>query len=308
MALKDMMEEFNLSGGKMNLDCSDIKAVQMELTSTSDWADIYDDKPIKMSLYKDSIYYKGVPNIPVARHSYNTGETIRMIAPDSGIFLLPSISSAFKWCDENDIDIISVSLSGTFALDSEELKFEDKIFNLISSGNFGVDKMTDTAKKKHWTSIGAVHLYNGNITVPYYSSTGEELDFVSFSHIKLSDGNYHIGTSFSCPFAAGLMIQFYQLHYNYFGYKPTPKKAYEFLLRNAKDLREIGHDNYTGNGLVYLPIKFDNFAYGEMAEWDNYVIKTYPEGINKSKTMNKDILIEQLKLYMKNNNIKQVRI
>lgn len=309
--IENMRAELVRSGYKFDLDCSDVKIAQMELTCTEDWADVYDDRPIRMSLYKDSYYYKGIENIPVERHSYNTGDVSKILCPNAKSYLLPSISAGFKWASDNDIDIISVSLSGTYAIDTDELKFEDKIFNLISSGNFGVDKMSKTAKKKHWTSIGAVHLINGNITVPHYSSTGEELDFTSFSHLKLSDGKYHIGTSFSAPLAKVLLTQFYQLHYNYFGYKPTPKKANEFLMRNAIDLREEGHDNYTGHGLIYLPNEFDNFAYGEMADWDNYVIKVYPKGIKyyvDNGRINLDILKSQISLYMKNNNIKQVRL
>lgn len=122
--------------------------MQMELTRTEDWKDIYDDVPIFMSYYKDTPEGKeNSDNTSVGRHSYHTGSVIRTLCPDAKIYLAPSTSYAFKWASDNGIDIISVSLSGVYALSSGILPFEEKILNLISAGNYGEDSMTATAKK-----------------------------------------------------------------------------------------------------------------------------------------------------------------
>jgi len=283
-----------------NIGCKDLRIVQMEVSKTENWNEIYDDKPLWMAKSYST-------NKDIKTHSYDTGKVIRSICPNAKIFLLPSTKEGFEWCGENNIDVISVSLSGTFSDDLTELKLEDKIFNLISSGNYGLESLLEEKRKKHWTSIGAVHLINNKIVRPSYSSTGKELDFVSFSNLDLhDDSNFSQGTSFSCPFAAGLIGQYIQIHFDYFGYKPTPKKINQFLLNNTIDLEKIGFDNETGNGLITLPKEYKPFAHGLMKEWDEYVIKYIPEGFSKFEH-NDEVLKRQLDKFMLDNNIRQLR-
>lgn len=250
-----------------NIKYTDIKIALIENNSCQKSKLVFDELPLPM--------FEGS-----SEHSYDTGWVVRQLCPDAKIYLLPRGNDSLRWCLENGIDILSVSLTGLSTTDVEEIKLSKVIFNLIGSGNdgkYGGDTTSLESRGDHWTSIGAAHLFRDKTYLASYSSKGESLDFLGLSGV--SNGHKMLqGTSFSTPFVAGLLGQYIQAHYNMFGYKPTPTMIHDFMLENAIDLDEEQPEFNIGNGLFILPKEWN---WKPKNAWDRYVLKFYMNGVSK---------------------------
>lgn len=131
------------------------------------------------------------------------------------------------------------------------LWFND-VFLCCAVGNYGEDTSTNLSKDGWWTSVGACDLTNGEPKKMYYSSIGEQLDFMSFTNMTTDIGKF-TGTSCATPvFAAmcGLVQSFF--------IKKTDRKLnnlqlLKFIKDHTIDLEDDGRDNRTGYGIFVLP-------------------------------------------------------
>ena len=248
-------------------DCRDLRIAQIELKTTSGWRTVYDDMPLQMDI--DDTFE--------ARHSIKTGTVWRVGCPKAKIFVLYPTQKSFEWIRDNDIDIVSVSLSGCPVRDDLEILINAKTFLLIAPGNEGV--MSWESKKKHWTSIGAYHLDGG---LQEYSARGLELDFVCLSNLIIN-GSKTKGTSISTPFCGVLLAQYIQLHKDFFGYKPSVAKIHQFMLDNTT---VVGTREESGNGLFLLPkaIKFTTDPKNKgRKRIERFVLTFYKNGLSEKR-------------------------
>lgn len=202
-------------------------------------------------------------------------ELIKQVVPEAKIKLK---------CDYNkddDFDVYTTSLF--FASDktkekrSQQLIDKNKIL-ICAAGNEGSETQTPLSRLEQWLSVGAVHLVDGKIEIPQYSSSFDGLDFMSFSNLNVpSKVNKIKGTSFSAPIFASMcaLVQCYFLEKT--KKKLTYNQMLQFLKVNCIDLNEKGYDNRSGYGLFVLPepneIKVDKYIGGtimfnDYREWE----------------------------------------
>lgn len=200
-------------------------------------------------------------------HSSLTFQTIEGVAPESTIFRrgLAFVSDANsvsrhelsngdgtyvdieEFIKTNKIKLLSFSMQGTqepsqcvkdYWMDLQK-KYGIIIFN--SAGNDATHTGTpfsfETAMQ-----IGAVNLARGVVSIANYSSIGEEVDFVQFTL-----GNS--GTSFSCPYQAGMTAMILDRYGLDMGFQ----EMYKYLQMISKDFGDVGHDVSYGWGLPILP-------------------------------------------------------
>lgn len=200
-------------------------------------------------------------------HGQHVADLINQVAPDAEIYILPTsqtispnLQEALPWCIENGINIISMSMAG-WAKDEvrnlEKQCYDSGIVLVTSAGNTGKE-VTDAAKYPFWVSVGAVHLVDGKIEMTDYSSTGEELDIISFSRVLVSGlkNNNRLratGTSYSCPIASGMIALYLEVYKEMFNKFPTARWVKKILQSHTEDLYEDGFDIKTGYGLFILP-------------------------------------------------------
>lgn len=137
-------------------------------------------------------------------------------------------------------DIITVSQSGSYGSQLEDLFSKSGAILISSAGNDDFDGVTGRFKDIGF-SIGAVETRNGEIHRERYSAVGEKVDFVFFHYERE-------GTSFSAPTFAGAcacVISKYG--------KIDKYTMFEVMVKLSKDLGTEGHDEYYGHGLPVLP-------------------------------------------------------
>lgn len=168
-----------------------------------------------------------------------------------------------------EYDIITVSQSGSYGSQLEDLFSKSGAVLISSAGNDDFDGVTGRFKDIGF-SIGAVEYRNGKIIRESYSAVGPKLDFVFFHYEKE-------GTSFSAPTAADFCARI-------LGKYPHTNKyqMYDVLVDLCVDLGEANKDQYFGHGLPVLP---ENGVI-DMLEIDN-------------KLYTVDEIIEELKKYNK---------
>ena len=162
-------------------------------------------------------------------------------------------------CDFNkddDFDVYTTSLF--FSSDrvkekrSQQLIDKDRVL-VCAAGNEGNETQTPLSRLEQWLSVGAVHLVDGKIEIPKYSSSFDGLDFMSFSNLNVPNKVNKIkGTSFSAPIFAGI-IALAQCYFLKTGKKLTYEQLLQFVKVNCIDLNEKGYDNRSGYGLFVLP-------------------------------------------------------
>ncbi|MDI3480813.1 MAG: hypothetical protein PWQ97_468 [Tepidanaerobacteraceae bacterium] len=202
-------------------------------------------------------------------HQQKTCDIIHQVAPDATIYTLPTsypakpgMIESMEFCIKEGIQLASMSLGGS-TIDEvvkEEIKaYQNGVFLLKSAGNEGSRGLNELTKMEHWFSVGACHLTKDKPVRASYSSYGPELDIMALSNLYVHDAKTpgriftQEGTSFSSPFAAGMLALFYQWFMEAYGRFPFISEAKEFIYDNCLDLEILGFDNYTGYGLFILP-------------------------------------------------------
>lgn len=149
-------------------------------------------------------------------HGTYTTSVLRQIAPDAKIYALAhggkwqGIGKALKWCLENDIDIINMSIGGTsmnpYLIPIHDLAKQGVIM-VASAGNSDFDEYYPAYIDGVY-SVGGVSLSSGQL-VKNLHNNADWIDFVFLSTqipILNTDGNtkYSAGTSLSSPAVAGI--------------------------------------------------------------------------------------------------------
>lgn len=178
-------------------------------------------------------------------------ELIKQVVPEANIKLK---------CDynkDNDFDVYTTSLF--FSSDklkekrSQQLIDKDRVL-VCAAGNEGNETQTPLSRLEQWLSVGAVHLVDGKIEIPKYSSSFDGLDFMSFSNLNVpSKVNKIKGTSFSAPLFASMCALAQSYFLEKAGKKLTYNQMLQFVKVNCIDLNEKGYDNTSGYGLFVLP-------------------------------------------------------
>lgn len=185
------------------------------------------------------------------KHGRCVYDILKQVCPEADIKLK---------CDFNkddDFDVYTTSLF--FSSDrvkekrSQQLIDKDRVL-VCAAGNEGSETQTPLSRLEQWLSIGAVHLSDGKIEIPKYSSAFYGLDFMSFSNVSVQSKKNKIkGTSFSAPLFASMcaLVQSYFLEKA--GKKLTYNQMLQFVKVDCIDLNEKGYDNRSGYGLFVLP-------------------------------------------------------
>ena len=197
------------------------------------------------------LMHQVAPNsiIHALRYSYNTKtkqgtalERIKFIADNVDICgaskVIGSTAQVKEWLQQaKDNDVILIG----------------------AAGNEYGGKMMDYTKDDLFWAISAIHEVNGEHRVAHYNSTGEEMDFASFSSVEVHTITppYKpmevIGTSFAQPIFTGMMALVQHFFVKNIGRKLTISELHEFVKDNCVDVGKKGFDVVTGYGLFRLP-------------------------------------------------------
>ena len=267
---------------------------EMEITGVKLWHDLgYTGKGINIAnlehTAKDQPWFDGKFHDPFGISSgYGHGgqvlDIMHQIAPDSDLYILPTIASYINGVASGDfvektipfirehIDIVGQSQSSQFVRHWRRKLIVEQHDNstwLVSAGNGGYDYFNRMADNDKRIAIGAVHLTNGGTRMQRarYSSIDLELDFMGFSYVNVHNDNGTIrkitGTSFSNPFVCGMCALVKQFFLEKTGVRLNQRQMFEFMLDNCVDMGEEGHNEYYGHGLFVLPHpnKIDVYKY-----------------------------------------------
>ena len=185
------------------------------------------------------------------KHGRCVYDILKQVCPEADIKLK---------CDFNkddDFDVYTTSLF--FSSDrvkekrSQQLIDKDRVL-VCAAGNEGSETQTPLSRLEQWLSIGAVHLVDGKIEIPQYSSTFSGLDYMSFSNVSVQSKKNKIkGTSFSAPIFASMCVLVQSYFLEKTGKKLTYNQMLQFVKVNCVDICEKGYDNRSGYGLFVLP-------------------------------------------------------
>lgn len=185
------------------------------------------------------------------KHGRCVYDILKQVCPEADIKLKCDFNK------DNDYDIYTTSLF--FASDKTKEKRSQQLINMnkilvCAAGNEGNETQTPLSRLEPWLSIGAIHLFDGKIEIPKYSSSFDGLDFMSFSNVSVQSKKNKIkGTSFSAPLFASMCA----LAQSYFLEKTEKKLTYnqmlQFIKVNCVDICEKGYDIRSGYGLFVLP-------------------------------------------------------
>lgn len=131
--------------------------------------------------------------------------------------------------------------------------YDNGCFLCCAAGNEAEEGCQDLTKTDLWKAIGACE-YNKDLKRAYYSSVGEELDFMSLSGLKTTYRGKKInGTSFASPLFAGMLALVQDFFITNTGKKLNHENLEKFVIDNCIDLGDEGKDNNYGYGLFVLP-------------------------------------------------------
>lgn len=201
-------------------------------------------------------------------HGTNVMDYIRQVCPDAYKItaeLHGSISKGILTSAGADYllkeqpDILTTSEWGNWDLKEpvnavyETLKSRGT-YLCCSAGNEDTGGCIKLSKSDLWKAIGACRYNKGNPKKASYSSIGEELDYMSFDHLKAThDNRYHNGTSFASPLFAGMLALVQCFFIENIGRKLTYDELEFFIQDNCIDLGNEGRDTHYGYGLFILP-------------------------------------------------------
>ncbi len=184
-------------------------------------------------------------------HANTVVKIMRRYLPDPEkhrIHLMPPTISSIKYCIDNDIKIVNMSLAGSRMPENREKELAEHAFLITSAGNSGSDGETTAARREHWMAVGAV---DRNYRLHNYSSWG-------LGHVKaVAQPELGNGTSFAAPVVAALLGQWYAWYYEATGVYPNVKQTNNFIRINCHDILADGKDLQTGWGLFRLPWMYE---------------------------------------------------
>ncbi len=166
-------------------------------------------------------------------------------------FLDSNIIEAIYYAIEQDVDVINLSLGGTYANPETKEAIDEAIdagiVVVAASGNEGTSEMLYPASFDNVISVGAVDSLS---TVATYSTFNDQVDIAAPGSdiITTGIGSSYVsgsGTSFAAPHITGIIALYLSLY-------PTAdvNEVKVKLFESAKDLGSIGVDPYYGYGLV----------------------------------------------------------
>lgn len=202
--------------------------------------------------------YKGqnvviVSRESLSRHGSKVVDVIRQVAPYANIMYKLNYQTG----ELNNIDVYTTSafqISDGYEKSKKASKemADNNVFLCCAVGNEGEDGITHLLNQHWWNFIGACNLVDGKVQRMYYSSVGEELDYMSFSNIYTADGMF-TGTSCATPVFASMVALAQSFFIKKLGRKLTNDEMTKFIKDNCIDLGENGKDERNGEGLFILP-------------------------------------------------------
>lgn len=189
----------------------------------------------------------------VTTHAQMCIDVIRQSVPEAEIYLLPPTEEGQQFVIDNDIPIVSMSSSKSFAPWAEKA-MSKKAFLITSAGNTGDGGETWSARQDYWCAVGAVTAYDEPAG---YSSYGYG-KVKTMAQVEYRTVNNHLvdGTSGACPIVAGLLAQWYIWYHSIFDRYPNVMQTYDFIEKNSHDVWRDMDPNKIGYGLFRLPHKF----------------------------------------------------
>ena len=234
-------------------------------------------------------------------HGSMVYEVLREVCPGAVIKIKT------QYVDLPEVDIYTTS---SFFCNDTYHSYNNKAKQLYDSGtllccavgNEGEVSSTELSKDEWWTSIGACELDSDGIARARYSSITEDLDFMSLTGFKTTNGKF-TGTSCATPVFAGMcaIVQSYFL--KRFGKKLTPQELLRLVKDNCVDMQEKGKDKKTGYGLFRLPDTEDLEVYMRFNNLDEVpgyaretITKLCHSGILKGKEGGLDLSEDMVRL------------
>ncbi len=198
-------------------------------------------------------------------HSYSCQYIIQKIAPNAkgfGINVLSKASEgswqmqdALRWCLENDIAVINMSLSGIRT--HERIALIKKLINkgtviCAAAGNDGKEKLNFPADQPGVISVGAYVASTGEWWG--VSNSGPEIEIIAPTYVDIPHWNKEKpainfnGTSCATPAISGVACLWKEIFQtgNAYDFK-------DFLKTWAEDYGDPGFDNKTGYGKFRFP-------------------------------------------------------
>lgn len=227
-----------------------LRVAALELTKGKDSEDYYDEIVNANRFSKKDV-----------AHSDLVGNVLSNYKSEAEIFLLDCTKDeSAKWIMENDIDIVTMSISNTRISYKLQEEMAKKCFIITSSGNSGEEGETMIDEDApHWWQVGALKLnsqYGFNLMS--YSSWGRDhVEGATLAGLETKYKTFH-GTSAAAPLYAVQVMDYYEEYYTIFNTKPTPKQTIDFIDRNSSNVLVSDSDSYLkiGYGLLLLPRKY----------------------------------------------------
>ena len=195
-------------------------------------------------------------------HNQKAVNCLREAGPDAElIWVSPSyandkeMNAIFPAILATGAQILTMSLNMTpLTPDQTKALLDSGMTLLMSAGNNDNKGLSVPARDNNWLSVGALNMPFDKPVLEDYSARGPELDTVSFipwiNYGYIQSPN---GTSFSCPFFAGVLACYFQYFKEIYGRFPSQPEVVELIKTHSKDLEVPGFDNRTAYGVLILP-------------------------------------------------------
>ena len=189
----------------------------------------------------------------LSKHGSKVVDVIKQVAPEANVMYKLNYQTG----ELNNIDIYTTSAfqeSDEYEKSKRASKAmaDNNVFLCCAVGNEGDDGVIHLLKQHWWNFIGACNLVNGKPLRMYYSSVGEELDYMSMTNFETADGLF-TGTSCATPVFASMVALAQNFFKKKIGRKLTNSEMTKFIKDNCIDMGDKGKDDHNGEGLFILP-------------------------------------------------------